>query len=176
MAVEDAHLHHVLIVGAGPCGLAVAAHLCEPLPSALFADNEHQKFRSYEPPISDDQSPHTQVDAPTPAAWIEKFSTLAISHLRSPMFFHCDPRDGDGLLAFAYMNKRERELKEIKGVEESLNAREPAEFYACTSNTEQDVNGRCIKDREAEAEAEPAELYACASNTKRDVNGRCIKE
>lgn len=37
-------LHDVLIVGAGPCGLAVAARLRESTPSALFADFEHQRY------------------------------------------------------------------------------------------------------------------------------------
>jgi hypothetical protein len=51
-------------------------------------------------------------------AWDKKFKDLKISHLRSPMFFHPDPRDRDGLLGFAYKDgepKRD-ELREIKGV------------------------------------------------------------
>ena len=50
------------------------------------------------------------------SAWDSKFSRLGISHLRSPMFFHPDPRDRDGLLEFAYKEGRESELKEITGV------------------------------------------------------------
>ena len=34
----------VLVIGAGPCGLAVAARLCEPVPSALYSDAEHARF------------------------------------------------------------------------------------------------------------------------------------
>ncbi|GMG04507.1 unnamed protein product [Aspergillus oryzae] len=34
----------VIIVGAGPCGLAVAARLKEETPSALFTDDEHQRY------------------------------------------------------------------------------------------------------------------------------------
>lgn len=37
-------VHDVIIVGAGPCGLAVAARLCEHTPSALFTDEEHQRY------------------------------------------------------------------------------------------------------------------------------------
>ncbi|KAH8589972.1 hypothetical protein B0O99DRAFT_692000 [Bisporella sp. PMI_857] len=37
-------IHDVLIIGAGPCGLAIAARLREPTPSALFTDSEHQRY------------------------------------------------------------------------------------------------------------------------------------
>jgi hypothetical protein len=49
-------------------------------------------------------------------SWNLKFSDLKISHLRSLMFFHPDPRDRDGLLAFTYKEAREKELREIQGV------------------------------------------------------------
>ncbi|EAQ91379.1 hypothetical protein CHGG_03314 [Chaetomium globosum CBS 148.51] len=41
---DGAHLHDIIIVGAGPCGLAVAARLCEQNPAALFTDEEHRRF------------------------------------------------------------------------------------------------------------------------------------
>ncbi|KAK1139597.1 hypothetical protein N8T08_000601 [Aspergillus melleus] len=34
----------VIVVGAGPCGLAVAARLNEETPSAMFTDEEHQRY------------------------------------------------------------------------------------------------------------------------------------
>jgi ribulose 1,5-bisphosphate synthetase/thiazole synthase len=37
-------INDVLIVGAGPCGLAVAARMREATPSALFTDVEHQRY------------------------------------------------------------------------------------------------------------------------------------
>lgn len=49
-------------------------------------------------------------------AWKARFARLNIRHLRSPLFFHPDPRDKDGLLAYAYENGRESELTEIHNV------------------------------------------------------------
>lgn len=51
--------------------------------------------------------------------WMEKwnrlFRMLEIEHLRSPMFFHVDPGDRDGLLAYTQEMGREKELWEITG-------------------------------------------------------------
>jgi len=147
MASEEIYIYDVIIIGAGPCGLAVAARLCEATPSALFTDSEHQRYhwmkasssRQTSKPIRASQRSNTvqdrllrgtsfdqngfldiavlDADSKTwMSAWNEKFKALNISHLRSPMFFHPDPRDRDGLLGFAYQQGREKELKEIKGI------------------------------------------------------------
>lgn len=42
--IEYIHIRDVIIIGARPCGLALAAHLCEHTPSALFADEEHARY------------------------------------------------------------------------------------------------------------------------------------
>ncbi|KAL2074720.1 hypothetical protein VTL71DRAFT_8499 [Oculimacula yallundae] len=140
----------VLIIGAGPCGLAVAARLREPTPSALFTESEHQKFHfmkarqtpssslNKNKPYRTSRRAHTSpdrllyghdvshhslsiavLDAGSDtwmSSWNEKFADLNISHLRSPMFFHPDPRDRDGLLEFAVREGRMDELRVIEGV------------------------------------------------------------
>jgi hypothetical protein len=134
-----------LIIGAGRCGLAVAARLHEHTSSALFTDAEHQRFhwlksslssRIIPKPIGISRRSHIARDrllyGPSipsignldigvldtnhddwMAAWNEKFVKLGISHLRSPMFFHPDPREWDGLRAFAWAEGSMDELKEI---------------------------------------------------------------
>ncbi|KAK2757189.1 hypothetical protein FQN53_008454 [Emmonsiellopsis sp. PD_33] len=159
----------VIIIGAGPCGLAVAARLREETPSALFTDEEHQRYhwlkrhsgrmslvqahnrrlngvradkysRKHEHPRAGEshrnkgrtdepkggrgetrssQQPSILVLDSTGDRWMEKwnrsFGTLRIPCLRSPMFFHVDPGDRDGMLAFARETGREDELWEIPG-------------------------------------------------------------
>ncbi|PVH86963.1 hypothetical protein DL98DRAFT_480932, partial [Cadophora sp. DSE1049] len=145
----DIPIHYVLIIGAGPCGLAVAARLRESTPSALFTESEHQKFhfikarqtpksQSKNKPIRTSRRGHTSRDRLLAghsisnhdldiaaldangdqwmSSWNEKFEDLGITHLRSPMFFHPDPRDRDGMLEFAVREGRQGELKEISGV------------------------------------------------------------
>ena len=146
--MEEEHItvHDVIIIGAGPCGLAVAARLREHTPSSLFTDSEHQRYHWMKASASSKRTAKLErvtrrsltardrlLQGPTPGhdldiavldetsgtwmgGWNDKFKRLEISHLRSPMFFHPDPRNRDGLLEYVYREGREAELKEIGGV------------------------------------------------------------
>ncbi|KAG9239227.1 hypothetical protein BJ875DRAFT_220118 [Amylocarpus encephaloides] len=140
------HVHDVIIIGAGPCGLALAARLCEDTPASLFTESEHQRYhwmkssassKRNSKPLRTSRRSHTAPDrllhgpkvaCPLDIAvldanqsewmggWNNNFKRLGISHLRSPMFFHTDPRDRDGLLEFAYLEGQEEDIREITGV------------------------------------------------------------
>jgi len=140
-------VYDIAIIGAGPCGLAVAARLSEKTPSALFTNDEHARYwkRHREQANSLEQERNKRktstdsgygsekekrqrgsfrpsmvvLDANSNewmATWKKRFRDLNISHLRSPLFFHPDPSDRDGLLAFAHEQDRVNELREIPNV------------------------------------------------------------
>ncbi|RVX71309.1 hypothetical protein B0A52_04883 [Exophiala mesophila] len=133
-------IYDVAIIGAGPAGLAVAARLREATPSALFTDDEHRRywrrFNRRETIQNESKIRRRLADTDprqnTPlersiivldavsdkwmGAWGERFRKLQIDHLRSPLFFHPDPRDRDALLTFSHFSGRACELQEIHNV------------------------------------------------------------
>ncbi|KAL1952578.1 hypothetical protein VTO42DRAFT_4715 [Malbranchea cinnamomea] len=155
MASHDEHeLFDVIIVGAGPAGLAVASRLREETPSALFTDEEHQRYHWIKKHSGrmtlvkarngkmrnvkankyvglQVESKGTRYSALSPprysvlvldssghqwlSRWRKYFDMLEIQQLRSPMFFHIDPGDRDGMLAYAKETGREDELWELQG-------------------------------------------------------------
>ena len=127
----------VIIIGAGPCGLAVAARLNEPVPAAVFTDEEHRRYQwlgAHGSKVvlkhlrSGRTMPHSRqakpryrmavLDATSDswmARWNSRFETLDIPQLRSPLPWHLDPKDLDSLRGFAHKQGRCCELVEIKG-------------------------------------------------------------
>ncbi|KAJ5601549.1 L-lysine 6-monooxygenase/L-ornithine 5-monooxygenase [Penicillium lagena] len=169
----DSEIQDVIIIGAGPCGLAVAARLQEETPSAMFTDEEHQRYHwikkhsgrmslvqgrkskingvqaekwngghlparknsrarressesaSSVPSLSSVSSSTVTESISTLVIdgsgdewmhrWSNLFRALEIKQLRSPMFFHVDPGDRDGMLAYTQEVGREHDLWEIPG-------------------------------------------------------------
>lgn len=138
---HDICVFDVLIVGAGPAGLAAAARIREQAPSAMFTDEEHRRFHwlsKHGKRVALKQTKTGRVQSVSPETvppgrteckmavldasgdvwlgrWRRLFSTFGISHLRSPMLWHVDPQDRDALLSHAHFNGRESELVEIRG-------------------------------------------------------------
>ncbi|KAL2357869.1 FAD binding domain-containing protein, partial [Cryomyces antarcticus] len=124
-------VHDVIIIGAGPAGLAVTARLCEHTPSAIFTDKEHQRYhwirkngtkttilnqrnKTTKPAESSCGNVSTLVLDATADTWMAKWNMLLkkfeIEYVRSPMFFHPDSGDRDGLFAFTHEQDREQDL------------------------------------------------------------------
>lgn len=128
----------VIVVGGGTCGLAVAARLCEDTPGSIYTEDEHQRFHwlrkrgskvgtitkgskvsSYKLSSRFEPSQILVLDATADTfmgQWHNQFESCQIPVLRSPMFFHPDPANIDGMITYAYQNKRENDLMEIKNV------------------------------------------------------------
>lgn len=138
--ISDPDIYDVIIVGAGPCGLAVAARLNEPIPAAIFTDEEHRRFQwirrhGRKMTLKNSRSGRVSLPSPTLPAqhsdykmlvldaeheswmgrWKALFAAYEIEYLRSHMLFHIDPHDRDSLLARAMREGRENELREMKG-------------------------------------------------------------
>lgn len=142
---EEIEVYDVAVIGAGPCGLAITARICEKTPGALFTDSEHGRFHWMKKNLakrnsklqSTNQRKGSAQDRLCPGKcldgrpsmivldahsdqwmhdWNERFGALGIKHLRSPMFFHPDPRDRDALIGYAWEKDRFKDLQEITNV------------------------------------------------------------
>ncbi|KAI0541560.1 FAD binding domain-containing protein [Xylaria digitata] len=124
----------VTIIGAGPSGLGQRTS------PTTSTDDEHRRFhwikqyratksttkrqqKGTETRSNASASPISEFDLlaldASGTSWMQRwqslFKTFDISHLRSPMFFHVDPLERDGLLSYAYANGRSDELRELHG-------------------------------------------------------------
>lgn len=138
MEIFSDSLFEVSIVGGGTCGLAVAARLCEATPGSIFTEDEHQRFlwlkqrghnlghvsRNGQRSTKSHQGKLNAADIVVLdlvsdsflQQWHRQFASCQIPHLRSPMFFHPDPVDVDGMVIFADRERRFSDLKEIPNV------------------------------------------------------------
>ncbi|CCG84279.1 protein of unknown function [Taphrina deformans PYCC 5710] len=125
--VSSENLYDLIIVGAGPHGLAVLARLFESRPSALYTDVESSRLsflRKYakRPLESTDTLSDLKVlvidksGEQWMAQWNKLFEAFEIKHLRSPLFFHPDPSDLDSLLAYTNAMNCTCDNLEISGV------------------------------------------------------------
>ena len=75
---SDDPVHNVIIISAGPCGLSVAARLCEHTPSAIFTDEEHQcypRIKKYNGRMSIKHKKDGSVSTPQQPRLAGKYST-----------------------------------------------------------------------------------------------------
>ncbi|KAG7661992.1 uncharacterized protein J8A68_004492 [[Candida] subhashii] len=129
----------VIVIGAGTCGLAITSRLCEECPGSVYSEDEHQRFYWLRKRqgrvnfVSKHGKPNTLLhrnkkfkpeeilvlDAMSDrflGQWDSQFAACQIPFLRSPMFFHCDPVNIDGMVSFAHMENRQKDLMEITNV------------------------------------------------------------
>ena len=109
-------VYDVCVVGAGPHGLAVLSALH----STRTRMTDYQRERSFGSQVGGGKQEEGSglsvcvVDeSPWVAAWNERFKSLNIEWLRSPMMAHPSAFNEDALLTFARRTGREKEMKEL---------------------------------------------------------------
>ncbi|GEQ66414.1 hypothetical protein JCM33374_g77 [Metschnikowia sp. JCM 33374] len=137
--ISRENFFEAIIVGGGTCGLAVASRLCEATAGSIYTEDEHQRFHwlrkrgnktgkvlrgakkeiRFESPHKLTASDILVLDAVSDkflGQWDNQFASCQIPVLRSPMFFHPDPVNIDGMITYAFTHKREKDLLEIQNV------------------------------------------------------------
>lgn len=143
--IDPEFFKEIIIVGGGTCGLAVCARLCEKCPGSIYTEDEHQRFhwlkqrghkinllnrnvsshKKYKPQKHKYLQPNyslqdmlvlDELSDRFMGQWDSQFKACNIPYLRSPMFFHLDPVNVDGMVSYAHLSKRENELMEIENV------------------------------------------------------------
>jgi hypothetical protein len=103
------HHYDVVIVGAGPAGLATLSALQEPFSLDHLTDQQRNQVLSVRT-LSKKKVCVVDPSGDWMVGWKENFSKLDITFLRSPALAHPDAFDENALLAFAVSEGREDEL------------------------------------------------------------------
>jgi hypothetical protein len=134
--VETDSLQELVVVGAGPHSLALLCRLFEASPFGILNNQEHQRLhhlRNKSRQASKDSilfscGEHIDIDKAKRKVkvidssggwmnhWNSCFESLNIDYLRSPIYFHPDPFDPESLRAFAELQNRKSELRDITHV------------------------------------------------------------
>ncbi|EER32842.1 conserved hypothetical protein [Candida tropicalis MYA-3404] len=134
--IPQDNFFEVLVIGGGTCGLSISARLLETHPGSLFTEDEHQRFhwlkqRGNKVNLINSKHSNYQYKQNFSSkdilildslgdkfmtGWNSQFDACKIPYLRSPMFFHVDPVNIDGMVSFAHLNNRNNELMEITNV------------------------------------------------------------
>lgn len=134
--IPQDNFFEVIVIGGGTCGLSISARLLESHPGSLFTEDEHQRFlwlKQRGNKVNLINSKHNNykfnkkfenkdllvldsMGDKFMTGWNSQFKACQIPYLRSPMFFHVDPVNIDGMVSFAHLNNRNDELMEITNV------------------------------------------------------------
>ncbi|KAF8761980.1 fad binding domain protein [Rhizoctonia solani] len=104
-AISASSFFDLVVMGAGPAGLALVSRILESRPAALYTDQEHVYLhwlqRSRNPSLLKTREGWM-------TNWNRHFEAFNITHLRSPLFWHPGPADLDALITFAERKGRSK--------------------------------------------------------------------